>query len=324
MKFLVIGLGSMGKRRIRCLKALDQENIIGVDIREDRRDETARLFNVKTLESLEKAYINCKPDAVLVCNNPVQHAADIIEAISYDCHVFSETTIIPDCMDEIISASSRKDLVVAASSTLRFKEPIRRLKAMLQEEYIGKVYAYDYHVGQYLRDWHPWENIHDFFVSNPRTSGCKELLSIQLSCLNWLFGDICLARSEKATLGDLGKEIEDYYHVFIEHKTNIRGSFVVDVLACPSINSMKVFGNKGTIVWDGAHSIRHWTTLNKRWIQIEIPEEITRVEGYNEFIYEEPYIKELEDFIDAIRTDKKPAYGFSEDIKVATLISELA
>jgi predicted dehydrogenase len=324
MKFLVIGLGSMGKRRIRCLKALDQENIIGVDIREDRRDEVARLFDVKTLESLEKAYVEFKPDAVLVCNNPIQHAADIIEAISYNCHVFSETTIIPDGMNEIISASSKKNLVVAASSTLRFKEPIKKLKSILQEERIGKVYAYDYHVGQYLKDWHPWEDIRDFFVSNPRTSGCKELLSIQLPCLNWIFGEINLARSEKATLGDLGMGIEDYYHLSIQHKTNIRGSFVIDVLACPSINSMKIFGDKGTIVWDGTHTIRLWTTPKQSWEEIEIAEEITRVEGYNEFIYEEPYIKELEEFISAIRTDRKPSYDFSEDIKVAALISELA
>ena len=32
MKFLVIGLGSMGKRRIRCLKYLGYENIIGFGI----------------------------------------------------------------------------------------------------------------------------------------------------------------------------------------------------------------------------------------------------------------------------------------------------
>ena len=306
------------------MKALDQENIIGVDIREDRRDEVTRLFNVKTLGSLEEAYINCKPDAVLVCNNPAQHAADIIEAISYDCHVFSEISIIPDGMDEIISASSKKKLVIAASCTFRFKEPIKKLKSMIHEEHIGKIYAYDYHYGQYLRDWHPWEDIRDFFVSNPRTSGCKELLALQIPCLNWLFGEIDLASSDKLTLGDLGLESEDYYHVSVQHKTNIRGSFVIDVLACPCINSMKIFGNKGTIVWDGTHTIRLWTTSKQSWEEIKIAEEITRVGGYNEFIYEEPYIKELEDFIDAIRTNKKPAYDFSEDIKVATLISELA
>lgn len=36
--FLVIGLGSMGKRRVRCLQALGvlNENIYGIDTREDR------------------------------------------------------------------------------------------------------------------------------------------------------------------------------------------------------------------------------------------------------------------------------------------------
>ena len=40
MKCLVIGLGSMGKRRIRCLKALGYTDITGYDTRQDRREET--------------------------------------------------------------------------------------------------------------------------------------------------------------------------------------------------------------------------------------------------------------------------------------------
>ena len=37
MKFLQIGLGSMGKRRIRCLHALGHRDIVAFDPREDRR-----------------------------------------------------------------------------------------------------------------------------------------------------------------------------------------------------------------------------------------------------------------------------------------------
>ena len=33
MKFLIVGLGSMGKRRIRCLKSLGYEDIVGYDVR---------------------------------------------------------------------------------------------------------------------------------------------------------------------------------------------------------------------------------------------------------------------------------------------------
>ena len=47
-KFLVIGLGSMGKRRVRCLMALgvESENIIGIDNREDRCVEAREKYGI--------------------------------------------------------------------------------------------------------------------------------------------------------------------------------------------------------------------------------------------------------------------------------------
>ena len=42
MKYLVIGLGSMGKRRVRNLLALGIINVAGFDIRKDRRQETKK------------------------------------------------------------------------------------------------------------------------------------------------------------------------------------------------------------------------------------------------------------------------------------------
>ena len=44
MKFLVVGCGSMGKRRMRCLKANGQQDIIAFDTREDRREEVKKLY----------------------------------------------------------------------------------------------------------------------------------------------------------------------------------------------------------------------------------------------------------------------------------------
>ena len=41
MKFLIVGLGSMGKRRVRNLQRLGMTDITGFDPRADRRDEAA-------------------------------------------------------------------------------------------------------------------------------------------------------------------------------------------------------------------------------------------------------------------------------------------
>ena len=48
MEILVIGLGSMGKRRIRNLKALNINDIISYDLREDRRIEVENTYKIKT------------------------------------------------------------------------------------------------------------------------------------------------------------------------------------------------------------------------------------------------------------------------------------
>ena len=47
MKFLIVGLGSMGKRRIRNLQALGHVELAGFDIRKDRRDESKEKYDIE-------------------------------------------------------------------------------------------------------------------------------------------------------------------------------------------------------------------------------------------------------------------------------------
>ena len=55
MKLLVIGLGSMGKRRIRLLKEYDSSiEIIGIDKQAVRRDEVERLYKIKTYDNTDE------------------------------------------------------------------------------------------------------------------------------------------------------------------------------------------------------------------------------------------------------------------------------
>ena len=50
MKFLIVGLGSMGKRRIRNLQKLGFDNLIGFDIKKERLDEVSKKFKVSEKE----------------------------------------------------------------------------------------------------------------------------------------------------------------------------------------------------------------------------------------------------------------------------------
>ena len=49
MRFLQLGLGSMGKRRVRCLQALRAGEIVAFDVRPDRRKEAEHLYGIATV-----------------------------------------------------------------------------------------------------------------------------------------------------------------------------------------------------------------------------------------------------------------------------------
>jgi predicted dehydrogenase len=324
MRFLTVGLGSMGKRRIRCLHTLNQRDIIGFDTRLDRRTEAKDLYAIEVADNLESTYAKFKPDAVLICTSPDTHAPLILQAIKHKTHVFSEISIIPDGMEEIITEAQNNNLVAITSSTLRFNPCLLKLRSILLAGKIGKPLAYTYHIGQYLPDWHPWENIKEYFVSKRRTGGGKEILAIQLSFLSWLFGNILSAKADRAILGNLGVDIDDFYNVQIVHDQKVQGAFVAEVLSKPSIVYLRIIGSQGTIKWEGTSEIGIWSDFNKEWQVIPIETSLTNLSGYHKFVAEEPYVKEMENFIEAINGRSKPAYSFSEDLEITRLISSLA
>ena len=77
MDVLVVGLGSMGKRRIRLMKRFSQiGKIVGIDSREDRRKEVQEKLDCEVCESIDNAlklYPTIK--AAFMCTSPLSHSS---------------------------------------------------------------------------------------------------------------------------------------------------------------------------------------------------------------------------------------------------------
>ena len=81
MKALIVGLGSMGKRRIRLLKGIDPTiEIIGVDTWDERRKQVEDMGH-KTFGSIAEAAAE-KPDVAFVCTAPLSHYAILKELLT--------------------------------------------------------------------------------------------------------------------------------------------------------------------------------------------------------------------------------------------------
>ena len=193
MKFLVVGLGSMGQRRIRCLQHLKHYNIFGYDIDKNKILNAKKKYNIKVNTNLNDL-LDQEFDAIIVSTDPMYHMKYAYLALKKNTPVFIEASVTNiKKIKKLIQLNKQKKNLIFPSCTMIFNDSIMEIKKIINQKKIGKVYFAKYHVGKYLPDWHPWEKIKNFYGGRKETNGCKELipflenqnLSIQLktSCL---------------------------------------------------------------------------------------------------------------------------------------------
>jgi predicted dehydrogenase len=321
MRILVIGLGSMGKRRIRNLKRLGYSNIIGFDSREDRRIETSRKYGIKTFSNLEEV-LKKKPDMMIISTPPNHHLKYANIAIKKKINFFTELNLIPQDVEKISHGLRGKKIVGSPSSTMHYHPIIKALKKILGKNLIGKIFSIQHHSGQFLPNWHPWEDYRNFFVSKKETGGAKEIATIELTWLTHVFSNIKSVYGKVDKLSKLDADIDDIYHAFIEFKNKISCTLLVDVVSIPSFRETKIIGEKGTILCDFNLGIIK-VFRNNKWKKIQVKMDKV-AKGYRgntppEKLYED----EIKNYIDIISSHKKIQYTFSDELNVLKIVKAI-
>lgn len=318
MTFLVIGLGSMGKRRVRCLKALQVDRIIGFDPREDRRAEAKSKYGIEVYPSLDEIDIS-KCDALIISTPPDKHTHYAKIAIDYQKPVFIEASVIKEEVAEIQKYNLNNTLI-APSCTLRFHPIIKDITSIIKNGKYGKITNFSYHSGQYLPDWHPWENVNEFYVSNRLTGGGREIVPFELT---WIVDTIGWPQDIKGYFEktmEFGTNIEDSYAFVLKYPSMI-GTIVVDVVARYAVRNLVINLEKAQIQWRWDNSCFDlYESDSNRWIKYSQPE-FTSESGYNKNIGEKMYIDEIQCFIDSILGNIVYPNTINDDIKVLKLLN---
>ena len=323
MRVLVVGLGSMGKRRIRLLQRFTEiELIVGVDGREDRREETSNLYGIDTYASIDDAICtHTDVDSSFVCTSPLSHSCIITTLLNAGLNVFTEINLVKDGYEENIKIAKEKNRKLFLSSTFIYREEIQYIRNKI----VGKNRInYVYHIGQYLPNWHPWENYKDFFVGDKRTNGCREILAIELPWLIGTFGFVKKYNVISDKITDLNIQYSDNYMIQLEHENGNKGTLVVDIVSPKAVRNLEVYGENIYFSWNGyPTSLEEFIPENQSIEKVIIHENSEHIDGYSSFVIENAYQNEIREFIDVVSDKRKPIYGFEQDLYVLNLIDKI-
>lgn len=325
MKFLVVGLGSMGKRRVRNMQALGHAALAGFDPRADRREEASSRYGIEIFDSFDKALAVFKPDALVISTDPSLHMEYAHQAVKLGLHCFIEASVVEgERIADLCKLLEGTKLVMVPSCTMRYYPGPVAIRDIIRAGKIGKPLNFNYLTGQYLPDWHPWEHIQDFYVSKRETGGAREIVPFELTWINEIFGEPKPLACVKDKLTDMDADIDDIYHCILRYPNGMLANVTVEVISRPkAIRELNILGSTGRLVFSADENcVRYIAVGEEDWTRISLGSG-TVEKGY--INPEEPYISEVADFVKAIEAADRKVFPntLESDVRILALLNNL-
>jgi len=313
---LVIGTGSVGKRHGANLASLGCR-ISGVDPRPDRLAELSeRVPLVGRFPTVDDALRHGGFDAAVVASPPTAHVDQASACLRAGLPVLLEKPVAPDLASALTldALAARASIRVLLGYTFRWWDPVRRLKACIEERRAGRVLRVSMVMAAHLADWHPWERYQDFFMARAALGGGALLdESHFLDLMLWLFEWPNGLSATVERLSPLEIDTDDNVDVSLALPSGTRVGIHLDLYSRPHERSIAVYGDAGTIEWNNeANHVRVFESARGAW-------------DVTSFTCErnEMFVAEARHFLNVIRGAEAPLCTLADGCRVLQLVEAI-
>ena len=280
MRGLIVGFGSIGKRHAQNWSALELGPLEVCHRDDDLQAALAR-----------------KPDAVLVCNPTSLHIETACAALQAGAHVLVEKPLgnAQDGVTELLRAADITSKTLIVGYNFRFHPGLARLKRLIHTNAIGKITSVRAEVGEYLPDWHPWEDYRRGYSARADLGGGPVLtFSHELDTLCWLLGQPPQRLTAFATRSSsLEIDTEDVAEIVLEFPSRILATVHLDYIRRPPQRAIELVGEAGVVRWEyEANRLLRYAPATRQW---------TVEEGDPRYERNQMYRAELRQFAALIR-----------------------
>lgn len=327
---LFVGLGGIGQRHLRNLRAL-LGDAVAVDAFRVRREqqvlddqlavvpdaELDARYGVRAFSDLDAALAQ-GPDVVFVTNPSSLHVDVARRAAEASAHVFIEKPVSHSMNGvlELHALLQRKQRVGFVAYQLRRHPGFRRLRDRLAEGAVGRVLSVRAEVGEYLPNFHPYEDYRRMYAARRDLGGGVTLSQIhELDYLIALFGPPRRAFAMGGKVSSLEVDVDDLTSGVIEFRGSPHGRVIAelhqDFFQRPTSRRCSVVGDSGRIEWSlSERSFRRWDANGA----------LVEQEDYSSYPRNEAFLEELRYFFECIRERKQP----DVDVRVGAQSLKLA
>jgi len=296
-KIVLVGLGRFGRNHLRVLKELEEEGLCEVygvvDISTEALENVKKNYNITTSTKFNEFLGDCV-DAIDIVTPTDTHYSISRECLEAGKHVFVEKPLTTSYEEakELVRIANMKEKVLMVGDIFRYNSAVQKIKQLIKKGELGEVY---YMFGHFMGLKDPRLDVgalfnftvHHIYVYNY----LLEKLPEEVTCCTGHF----LGR----------KEFEDVVLLSLKYPSGILGIIEGSWLPPGNFRDLTIVGSRKSLTSDLLKQ-----TIDLHDIYIEARNgKLKAVNNGSKRIdikFKEPLKLELLDFIECIKTGRKP------------------
>ena len=323
MKILMIGLGSIGQRHVRNIRQVlgDGAELLAYRVRGAKTTFTDKLqiregvdleqeYGITSYSDLQEALAQ-KPEIAFITNITVKHMECALQAAKAGCHLLIEKPLASDMegVAELKRLVAEEKLVAFMGFQNRYHPCVEVLKETVESGMLGKIAYVEAEFSERLTTMHRYEDYRDTYMAQSGMGG-GPVLNLQmhdLDILQWIFGvpkSVTAVLQKNSTLEIDVEESASAVFRCGEGKNSFPIYTHTDFLQYPPVHRFKIVGEGGRVEAD----------LNSTEYAVYLGDERIRSGEFPEFARNGMFVRELEDFLAAVRDGRETKIGLQNGI----------
>lgn len=305
-RVLVVGVGSIGERHVRCFQATGRAEVSIVEVNAALGGQVSQRYGVPLFSSMATALAD-GPTAAVVATPAPLHVAQATSLVESGLCVLIEKplSISLTGVDTLLALVTKRPVVAAVAYVYRVFPVLVAMRQALKSGRFGAPGELVAVSGQHFPTYRP--AYRDIYYANRQTGGgaVQDALTHLVNLGEWLVGPIESLVADAAHLVLPGVDVEDTVHVLARHG-GVMASYSLNQHQAPNESTITVVCDRGTVRCE---------LHNNRWLWMERAGDPWHEEPFGPSERDTAFISQAHAFLDAVEGLAPPPCPLADGIQ---------
>jgi len=313
MKILIVGAGFIGEVHLRIIKKYNLAEVSICEVNKKRLFDVVEKYNLNEYYSdINTALNNSNFDGAIICTPNNMHAENAIKFLERGIGVLVEkpmTHTISDA-EKMLEIANKNNTFIYVAYVLRHYKPFIKMKEIISEGKIGNFFS----MRAVVSSRETLTDAISAYRGNIKTGGTIiHDYSHEIDYSNWFMSKkICEIYCRGLKLIHKNWSTFDTVDILLVFEDGRTSSLHLDYIQPTERRYIELYGTDGTLLWIEGQDIKLYTESTGCWQGINV---------CNDYIFDDPFKVQLQNYISCLRSNYKPAVSGEEGLEIIKIIS---